>query len=153
MKWILHFQEMSRRKFQSHHWYDWCQNTSIILYIINCDARFAYILFYWWHWFIVFFINPWIWKCQNRAKDSIFRGRSIENSLEYFLRWNSRCCWLLKFKCLYFDTGFYNYQDMYATDLPKSVSWKRTTFDILFACWAYELGILLLFDHTHTRKD
>ena len=42
----------------------------------------------------VFLINPWIWKFQNWAKDSIFRGRSIENSLKYFLRWNSRGCWL-----------------------------------------------------------
>jgi len=53
-----------------------------------------------------FSINPWIWKFQNRAKDSIFRGRSIENSLRYFPRWNSRGCWLSHFKCLYFDIGF-----------------------------------------------
>ena len=61
-------------------------------------------------WF--FLINPWIWKFQNWAKDSIFRGRSIENSLKYFLRWNSRGCWLSNFKCLYFDIAFYNHQSV-----------------------------------------
>ena len=29
MKWILYFQKTSRCKFQSHRWYDWCQNNGI----------------------------------------------------------------------------------------------------------------------------
>ena len=57
---------------------------------------------------IFFSINPWICKFQTWAKDSIFRGRPIENSLKCFLCWNSRGYWLLNFKYLYFDMDVLN---------------------------------------------
>ena len=129
MKWSeYYFQETSRWKFQSHRWYDWCHILgSCCLFLIAMQDSLRYCFVddndSW-----LFFDKPWIWKFQYQAKDSIFRDRSIENSLKYFLRWNFRGCWLSNFQCLYFDIRCFNHQNVYTTDSPS----KKYTFFFFF---------------------